>query len=80
MLVGIGLEPSDQVLRILCRHLVLGDNQHRGEGEQRDRLEVPDQVVLNGIERAGSHVTRPIAKAERVAVRRGFGGATEREG
>ena len=39
-LVGIGLQPGDQLLEIVRRHGLAGDDQERLGGDQRDRLEI----------------------------------------
>ena len=69
-LVGVGLEPRDQLAEVLRRHGSAGDDQERLSRDQRDRLEVLHQIVLERVDGAVRHVGAPLADAERVAVGR----------
>src|SRR5580693_7009832 len=67
-LVGIGLEPGDQALQIVCRQALLADDQQRLAANFDDRLEVLQQIEWQMIEAAGQHMRGGGADAERVAV------------
>ena len=69
-LVRVRLQPGDQFLQVVRRHSLLGDDQQRLAGQQRDRLEVVEQIVLQRVDRAVEHVRARIADAHRVAVGR----------
>ena len=70
-LVGIGLEPRDQLLEVLRRHRLLGDDHQRLRRQQHDRLEIVQHIVVERHDRAVDHVRRPGAEADGIAVRRG---------
>lgn len=67
-LVRVRLEPGDQLPQILRRHGLPCDDQHRFGDQQRDRLEILQQVALKRIDRAIENVRSPVAEDERVAI------------
>ena len=67
-LVGIGLEPGDQRLEVARRHALPRGHQQRAVREQRDGLEVGEEIVGKRVERADQHVRRQGAGDQRVAV------------
>jgi hypothetical protein len=59
--IGIGFEPCDEFRKIVCRHCASSDDQQRLRGQQRDRLEVLQQIVGQRVNRAVEHVRARIA-------------------
>ena len=55
-LVGVRLQPGDQLLQVVRRQSFLRDDQLRVAGDQRDRLEILQQVVRQRIDGAVDHV------------------------
>ena len=70
-LVGIGLEPVDQLLEVGRGEIGLAEQDERRIGEQHDRLEIVHDVVLQRIGNAVGDVRVPDADLDGVAVRGG---------
>src|SRR5262249_58229275 len=68
--VRISLEPCDQLFEILCRNCVLADQHHRLAWKQGHSFEIREHIVLNWKDGRARDVTRLVAEAKRVAVRR----------
>ena len=49
-LIGVCLEPGDELVEITCRYGLIHYEQHRCVSEQRDRLEIRDYIVLERID------------------------------
>ncbi len=69
-LVGVGLQVGDEFLQVGRGRRLLGHDQERLRGDQRDRLEVLHQIELQIIDRAARDVGAPLADRKRVAVGR----------
>jgi hypothetical protein len=65
----VRFDPADELLEVLRRHAVLADHDHRVAGQQHDRLEIPQQVIRQRVDRPVDHMRAPVADAERIAVR-----------
>src|SRR5262245_11778938 len=79
-LVGIGLEPGDQLSQVGCRQ-VLSRHDDIGIARQAgDRLEILQHVVWERIDRSIHDVGRPVADADGVTVGRGAHGAANTDG
>ena len=70
-LAWVCFQPRDEFLQILRRHVLPRNNHQRETGEQRDRLEIIQHVVLKIVQRTIGNMRVPEAQAERVAVRSG---------
>jgi hypothetical protein len=67
---GIRFEPADQLLQIRRRERGLGNDPVRRVGQQRDRVQFLQQVVLHGEEARPKHIARPTADTKRIAILR----------
>jgi hypothetical protein len=63
-LVRIGLQPRDQFAQIFRRESILRDNELWTVRNQRDRLEIIDEVVLEGID-APETSARPVGNSRK---------------
>ena len=77
--LGLRLQPSDQFARRLRRHGVFAEDPQWRGGQQRDRLQIFQDVVIELVDRRRADMARPIADADRVAVRRGVDDAPGRD-
>ena len=62
------LQPGDQFGRGLRRQIVLADDPQRRGGQQRDRLQILEDVVVERVDRRRADMARPIADADHIAV------------
>jgi hypothetical protein len=69
-LAGIGFQPRDQFLDVLCGHRLGGNDQLRAVRDQRHGFEIGQQVVGQRIDRAVDDVRAPMPDAQRIAVAR----------
>src|SRR5258705_9675160 len=68
-LVRVSLQPRDEGLQVICGESPpCGDKIGLGR-EQRDRFEVPQQVVLQRIDSTVADVCAPAADDDRISVR-----------
>src|SRR5215471_16811651 len=68
-LIRVGLQPPDKFAQVLRWYRLPCDNQISKSRDQRDRLEIVQQVVLKRIQGAVPDVRVPGAEAQRVSVR-----------
>jgi hypothetical protein len=64
-------QPGDELLEVVRRQALVGDDEQRLRRDQRHRLEVTDGIVRQRGDRRVQHMRRPAAEAQRVAVGRG---------
>jgi hypothetical protein len=64
----VSLQPSDQLLEIIRRDGLPGDDQHRIARYLGDRLEVFQEVVVQPVDHAQRYMRTPVSDADRVAV------------
>jgi len=67
--IGILLQPSDQLGEVIRRHVFLRDDHELRARNQRDRREVPENIVRKRQNRTIENVRADAAEADRVAVR-----------
>src|SRR5262249_12437434 len=70
-LVGILLEPANQLLKAVRWQIFLSQEQQRRVREQRDRFEIADHIVLQRVGYPVGDMRVPDADGDRVSVRRG---------
>ena len=68
-LVGISFQPFDQFGKRVRREVLAGDDQVGFPGKQRNRIEVPQEIIGERINGAIGDMRTPIAGAERITVR-----------
>jgi hypothetical protein len=66
----IGAHPFDQLFQVVRRHVFFRDDELRIGRQQRDRIEVFQEIIGERIDRAVDDMRAPVADAERVAVGR----------
>ena len=66
--LGWSLIQATSSLRFFAGSDLPADYQHRVAGQQRDRLEVAEQIIRQLVDRAVDDMRAPVAEAERVAV------------
>jgi len=64
----VGLQRRDQLLEVGRRQVGASDHHERRRRDQRDRLEIGQDVVGHVVDRDAEHVRRRLGDAERVAV------------
>ncbi len=67
-LVLVRFNPGDQFLQVLGGDGVVGDDDQRVGGKQRNRFEILQQVVGQGVGGAVQDMSRPLADTQRIAV------------
>ena len=67
-LVGIGLEPGNQLLGVVGRQRFLADDHQRRDRQPRYRIEIVGWIPRHRIERRRADMARPVADADRVAI------------
>jgi hypothetical protein len=79
-LVGIGLQPGNQLFEVVRRQIAPPDQPELRRGERRDWRQVFQQIEGQRIERATADMRGPLAEADGVAVRRGARHARRADG
>jgi hypothetical protein len=69
-LAVVGLDPANEFLEVVRRDGALADHDHRIAGQERDRIEIAQQIVLQRIDCAVDDMGTPVPDAERIAVGR----------
>ncbi len=67
-LVGIGLQPGDQFIQIICRHRFPCKKKIRKRGKRRDGFEIIQHIVWKGIESAVQHMPAQETEVDCIAI------------
>ena len=78
--IVIRLHPGHQLGRGLRRQSVFADDPQRRARQQRDRLQVVQDVVIERIERRRADMAGPVADADGIAIRSRVNDASGRDG
>src|ERR1700686_4841329 len=69
-LVRVRLQPSDEFLQVICRHLVLCNDQLGVARDQRNGFEICKHIVLERVDSTIHYVSAPMTDTDCVAIGR----------